>query len=143
MKMDIREAVTKQEWEQAYQLLIELRTDLSKEEFTHLLKDMRAEGYRVFCLYEGEKAVSLAGVIIRTNFYAKRHLFVYDLVTSSSVRSKGYGRKLLQFIENWGKEQDCETVGLDSGLQRKDAHRFYEDVMNYGKSSYAFRKTLT
>jgi GNAT superfamily N-acetyltransferase len=142
MKMEIREAVTEEEWEQAYELLIELRTDLSKEEFTYLLKDMRKEGYKVFCLYEGKNLVSLAGVIIRTNFYAKRHMFVYDLVTTSSDRSKGYGKKLLQFVEQWGKDQGCGTVGLDSGLQRKDAHRFYEEVMDYRKSSYAFRKNL-
>lgn len=140
--MDIREAVTEQDWEQAYQLLIELRTELSKEEFNLLLKDMSAEGYRVFCLYDEGRIVSLAGVIIRTNFYAKRHLFVYDLVTSASVRSKGNGRKLLRYVEEWGRKHDCETIGLDSGLQRKDAHRFYEDVMGYQKSSYAFRKNL-
>ncbi|WP_421378792.1 GNAT family N-acetyltransferase [Bacillus salacetis] len=142
MKMEIKEAVLEQEWDKAYELLKELRTDLSKVEFTHLLRDMRSEGYRVFCLYEAEDIVSLAGVIIRTNFYAKRHVFVYDLVTSSSARSMGYGRKLLQFVEKWGKEQGCETVGLDSGLQRKDAHRFYENKMGYQKSSYAFRKNL-
>ncbi|EDL66138.1 Acetyltransferase [Bacillus sp. SG-1] len=142
MNMDIREAVTEQEWEEAYQLLSELRTDLSKEEFNLLLKDMRAEGYRVFCLYDEGRVVSLVGIIIRTNFYAKRHLFVYDLVTSTSVRSKGYGRELLRYVEEWGRKHNCETVGLDSGLHRKDAHRFYEDVMDYRKSSYAFRKNL-
>ncbi|WP_409250984.1 GNAT family N-acetyltransferase [Bacillus sp. SCS-153A] len=140
--MEIREAVTEQEWEQAYQLLFELRTDLSREEFNLLLKDMRTEGYKVFCLYDSGRIVSLAGVIIRTNFYAKRHLFVYDLVTTSSGRSKGYGKKLLRYVEEWGKEQECETIGLDSGLQRKEAHRFYEEVMDYEKSSYAFRKHL-
>ncbi|MGM0845313.1 MAG: GNAT family N-acetyltransferase [Bacillota bacterium] len=139
--MEIREAVSEQEWKQVYQLLIELRTDLGAEEFSELLKSMRVEGYRVFGLYDREELVSLAGVIIRTNFYAARHVFIYDLVTKSSARSKGYGRQLLQFIEEWGQEQGCETAGLDSGLQRRDAHRFYEG-RNYKKSSYAFRKKL-
>ncbi|RIW35074.1 GNAT family N-acetyltransferase [Bacillus salacetis] len=139
--MEFREAVTQQDWAKVYQLLIELRTDLSREGYKSLLKDMKSEGYRVFCLYDEEELVSLAGVIIRTNFYSKRHVFVYDLVTASSVRSKGYGRKLLQFVEEWGKGEGCETIGLDSGLQRKDAHRFYE-VMEFSKSSYAFRKNL-
>ncbi|MEC1446400.1 GNAT family N-acetyltransferase, partial [Bacillus haynesii] len=29
-----------------------------------------------------------------------------------------------------------------SGLQRADAHRFYEDKMEYEKASYLFRKAL-
>jgi GNAT superfamily N-acetyltransferase len=141
--MDIREAVTQSEWEEVYGLLLELRTDLGKAEFSGLLQEMRKEGYRVFCLYnEKVELVSLAGVIIRTNFYAKRHVFIYDLVTKSSERSKGYGKKLLQYVEEWGAQQNCESAGLDSGLQRKDAHRFYEHAMQYNKSSYAFRKKL-
>ncbi|WP_113929239.1 GNAT family N-acetyltransferase [Bacillus sp. P14.5] len=139
--MNIKEAVSDYEWEQVYDLLVELRTDLQKGTFNKLLKDMRAEGYRVFGLYDAEELVSLAGVIIRTNFYAGRHVFIYDLVTRSTARSKGYGRKLLEFIEAWGEEQGCVTAGLDSGMQRKDAHRFYEDL-EYNKFSYAFRKNL-
>lgn len=141
MTMEIREALSDEEWNQVYHLLIELRTNLEEGTFKKLSDEMRNEGYRVFGLYDKEELVSLAGVIIRTNFYAGRHVFIYDLVTKSSARSKGYGRKLLQFIEQWGEEQGCETAGLDSGLHRKDAHRFYEGL-EYGKYSYAFRKNL-
>jgi GNAT superfamily N-acetyltransferase len=142
MKMEISEAVTEQDWDQVYDLLIQLRTELSKEEYIGFLKDMKNEGYRVFCLYERKDLVSLAGVIIRTNFYAQRHVFVYDLVTAESARSKGYGRKLLEYVEEWGRHQGCGMIGLDSGLQRKDAHRFYEEAMKFKKSSFAFRKDL-
>ncbi|TFB12835.1 GNAT family N-acetyltransferase, partial [Filobacillus milosensis] len=31
---------------------------------------------------------------------------------------------------------------LSSGLQRTDAHRFYEDRMDYDKVSYVFKSSL-
>lgn len=143
MDMEIREAINEQDWEQVYRLLVELRKDLQKEEYLNRLQAMREEGYKVFCLFnDEEEIVSLAGVIIRTNFYAGRHVFVYDLVTKSTERSKGCGKQLLQYVEEWGAQQNCQTIGLDSGLQRKDAHRFYEEIMEYQKTSYAFRKNL-
>ncbi|WP_329610031.1 GNAT family N-acetyltransferase [Microaerobacter geothermalis] len=60
-----------------------------------------------------------------------RHVWVYDLVTHSDYRSKGYGEKLLEFIHKWGEENGCKTVALSSGVERRDAHRFYEKKMGY------------
>jgi len=70
-------------------------------------------------------------------------LLIYDLITDESQRSKRYGKKLLSYIEQWGKEIGCETVALSSGLSRTDAHRFYESNMKFDKTSYVFKKQLS
>lgn len=93
-------------------------------------------------MYVENEIVSLAGLSWRINFYNKRHIFIYDLVTDVSQRSFGYGEKLLQYIHDWANENGAEYVALESGLQRIDAHRFYEDKLNYDKWCYSFRKSL-
>jgi hypothetical protein len=35
-----------------------------------------------------------------------------------------------------------ESVALSSGLQRTNAHRFYENKMDHNKVSYVFKSTL-
>ncbi len=69
-------------------------------------------------------------------------VWVCDLVTDDNHRSNGYGEKLLSYVHGWAKENGYESVALSSGLQRRDAHRFYEDRMHYDKVSYVFRTSL-
>jgi GNAT superfamily N-acetyltransferase len=86
--------------------------------------------------------MALAGIAIRTNFYYGKYLYVYDLVTTESGRSKGYGKALLDAMEVLARAESCDTIALSSGFQRVDAHRFYEDKMGYDRVSYVFKKEL-
>ncbi|HGH7179856.1 GNAT family N-acetyltransferase [Bacillus luti] len=141
--MNVKEVVTEEQLDEVLPVLQQLRTKLSKEEASFLFRKMKEENYKLFSLYDeiGE-VVSLAGVTICTNFYNKKHVFVYDLVTAEAHRSKGYGNVLLSYIENWGKEYGCESIALTSAFPRLDAHRFYERE-GYDKVSYSFHKNLS
>jgi len=138
----IKELTNKEELSEAFPVMKQLRTDLTDETYFELLSQMKKEGYQLFALYDEEKIVSLAGLSWRTNFYNKKHIYIHDLITDASGRSRGYGESLLSYIHNWGKENGAEFVALESGIQRKDAHRFYEQKLNYDKWCYSFRKTL-
>lgn len=75
--------------------------------------------------------------------YYGRFVWVCDLVTDNNKRSNGYGDKLLSYVHEWAKENGYQSVALSSGLQRTDAHRFYEEKMGYDKVSYVFKKNLS
>ncbi|RXJ04259.1 GNAT family N-acetyltransferase [Anaerobacillus alkaliphilus] len=136
--MNIVEITTEQQWKEAYPVMNELRTHLSEEEYFQLLRDMVPQGYRMFALYNNDQIVALTGIIQLANFYNFKHIYVYDLITKETERSKGYGEKLLSYIHQLASELGCQSVALSSGLQRIDAHRFYEEKMEYRKTSYAF-----
>lgn len=65
--------------------------------------------------------------------------YLEDLVVTSSHRSHGVGRLLLQAARAWAQERGCTHLELDSGLARKDAHRFYlangmaQDSLRFGE----------
>lgn len=140
---EVRELTTDDEFRAAFPVMNELRTDIvSIETYEETLAEMRAGGYRLFAAVEDDSYVALAGIAIRTNFYYGRFLYVYDLITSASVRSKGYGKLLLDHLEELARADGCQTIALSSGVQRKDAHRFYEDKMGYERPSYVFKKAL-
>ena len=86
--------------------------------------------------------LAVAGVGIRTNFYNGRHLFVFDLVTRPDRRSEGHGGELMAFLDDWARERGCESITLESGLWRDDAHRFYEDRLDMDRYCYTFKKTF-
>ncbi|MFJ5762542.1 GNAT family N-acetyltransferase [Neobacillus sp. NPDC093182] len=138
----IKELIQEKEWLEAFPVLNELRTHLNKSTYLDFLHSMREEGYKLFAIYDNEQVVAVTGIAIRTNFYYGKHIFVYDLVTQSSQRSKGYGEQLLSYIHQYAIRNGCGIVALESGLFRAEAHRFYETKMGYEKFCYSFKKVL-
>ncbi|MCT8138315.1 GNAT family N-acetyltransferase [Anaerobacillus sp. CMMVII] len=140
--MIVKQLTSEQQWLEAYPVMHELRTHLSEEDYLQLLNAMVPKGYRMFALYVNETIVALAGIAQLVNFYNLKHIYVYDLVTKETERSKGYGEELLSFIHQLANDEGCHSVALSSGLQRKNAHRFYEEKMEYKKTSYAFVRQI-
>lgn len=139
---DYKVLVSEADWIRAYPVMNELRNGVSQEEYLSLRKEMVAQGYRMISLEEKGQIVSLAGIVKLTNFYYGCHLWVYDLVTTSSLRSSGHGLALLDHIETIAREEDCKVIALSSGLAREDAHRFYLEKAGFERVSYVFRKSL-
>jgi GNAT superfamily N-acetyltransferase len=140
--MRVVELITTEEVRQAYPIMKQLRTHLDEDGYLQLLAEMAAQGYRLLALVDDGEIVALAGIALLTNLYYGRHVWVYDLVTDDGQRSRGYGLLLLDHVEAFAREHQCECIALSSGLQRGDAHRFYEEKAGYTRVSYAFRKSL-
>ena len=139
----IRELKTEAELNEAFPIMQQLRTHLDLRTYLELIKEAQEKhGYRVHALYDAEEIVAVIGYMPMTTLYYGRFIWICDFVTDSNKRSKGYGRKLLSFIENQAAKDGYESVALSSGLQREDAHRFYEEKMNYDKKSYVFKLDL-
>ena len=56
-------------------------------------------------------------------------------------RHQGIGKQLMEHVERFAVEQGAPYVGLASGINRAEAHAFYERI-GYRKTSYWFRKSL-
>jgi GNAT superfamily N-acetyltransferase len=96
------------------------------------LEDFRATyeagfegGYRVVGLFDEGAYRAAAGFHITYGFLHGRFMYIDDLVTTSEHRSKGYGRKLNEHLVDLARREGCNSVQLDSGTHRTDAHRFY------------------
>jgi GNAT superfamily N-acetyltransferase len=118
-------ADTDQEIADCYDVMAELRPHVTREQFLPLVRSMQADGYRLACVHAGDRVVAVAGYRFGTNLFTGRHLYVDDLVTADSARSKGHGRELLAWLRALATESDCDVFHLDSGVQRKRAHAFY------------------
>ena len=133
--------MTLKELDSAYELVVQLRQELSYDEFEDLIYDMRHMEYKMIGVFEREKLVSYAGVAIQTNLYHKRHLYIYDFVTDKQCRSRGYGSIMMEFLRDYAKMGACENLVLSSDLQRERAHIFYEKE-GFVKKSYLFVKSI-
>jgi len=139
----IRELQSQEELLEAFPVMKQLRSHLDEETYLDLVLDAKDnDRYKMFALIDGEEIVAVTGFKPMITLYYGRFVWVCDLVTDNNKRSKGYGEKLLTYVHEWAKENNYGSVALSSGLQRTDAHRFYEDRMDYNKVSYVFKSSL-
>ena len=137
----VRIAETDAEIAACFDVVQELRSRLVREDFVARVRLQQQAGYRLAFIPEDGVAVAAAGFRISTFLAWGRALYVDDLVTSAQLRSHGHGKALLDWLAAHAKANGCEQLHLDSGTQRKDAHRFYlRERMEI--SSFHFQRPL-
>jgi len=139
--MNIRIANTDEEIQSCYSVMKELRENLIEKDFVEKIRSLQKNGYFLVFAEDSGKPVALAGFRIGESLAWKRYLYVDDLVTLPEYRSKGFGSALLKWLTDFASNEGCVTFHLDSGVQRKDAHRFYERE-GLQISSYHFAKLI-
>ncbi len=123
--MVIRIALSEAEIESCFAVLSQLRPELERDQFVGRILRQQRRGYRLAYVEADGRAVAVAGYRISEKLSSGRFLFVDDLVTDEGERSKGHGALLLKWLQQEAAAAGCDSVQLDTGIQRKDAQRFY------------------
>jgi GNAT superfamily N-acetyltransferase len=139
--MEIKIANTETDILKCWDVLLELRPHLKKENFLSTVKEMISEGYTLAYIEEDSKAVAAVGFRYLQFLYNGKHIYIDDLSTLPASRGKGYGGKLLDYVSEIAKERGFKTVTLDSGYQRFDAHRLYLNK-GFTLNCHHFSKTI-
>lgn len=124
--MHIRIATTDVEIADCFPVMRELRPHIAENQFLPRIRSQMNSGYRLAFVQDAEGVVAVAGFRVGENLAWGRFLYVDDLVTLPAYRSKGFGAKLLLWLKELAATEGCQQIHLDSGVQRKGAHRFYE-----------------
>lgn len=122
--MTIRDAATDEEILAAYPVMAELRPHLIRDEFVERVRRQQASGY-VLTTAGDDEVLAAAGWRFGENLAWGRFLYIDDLVTATSARSRGFGGALLDHLVERARTAGCDEFHLDSGVQRFGAHRFY------------------
>jgi len=109
-----------------FDVMHELRPALKREEFIERVRRQeRQAGYRIaYVEHEGEIR-AVAGFRLGEYLAWGMSMYVDDLVTRPTERSRGYGGRLMDWLRSRAVAANCEELHLDSGVQRFAAHRFY------------------
>ena len=136
-----KQAITDNEIENCFDVMSELRTHLKRKEFLNTIRQMEQEGYKLAFIEDEGKVVATAGYRIYTNLFMGKHLYVDDLVTLGNSRSQGYGEKMVKWLRNEARKENCNFYHLDSGTHRSEAHKFYFR-QGFTIASYHFSEQL-
>jgi GNAT superfamily N-acetyltransferase len=95
-----------------------------EERLARILAD---EQYGTFVAEIDRTVVGVVGIRVGS-YYEKNGLYAHllVLVVDERQRGSGAGRALVEAAERWALERKARAVLVNSGIQRRDAHRFYE-----------------
>lgn len=151
--MDVRELRTDSERRRAVPLLRQLWTEQSPAEV------LAWTGEAEYHLFGGfvresvddtdgasddsreEQLVAVAGAFVTDVLHHERHAWLYDLVVDEPRRGQGHGQAMVEYVESWAAENDCEFLALASPLSKEAVHEFYEG-QGYETWGYVIEKEL-
>lgn len=95
-----------------------------KKNLARILKDADHE----FLVFElGERVTAFIEAEIYAPVYAEQVMLnVLGLVVDEKNQGQGIGAQLLNALEEKAKAREIKVIRLNSGLQRHEAHQFYE-----------------
>jgi GNAT superfamily N-acetyltransferase len=124
--MTIAEAVTDADILATRDVMRMLRPHVAADAYLGMVKEMMTkDGYRLVAARYDTTVRAVAGFRYMTMLYCGKILYVDDLITDDRTRSQGFGKAILDWLKRTAREAGCSQLHLDSGVHRKDAHRFY------------------
>jgi GNAT superfamily N-acetyltransferase len=106
-------------------VMAQLRPHITQQEWLPRIRRQMQGGYRLSLARAADAVVAVGGFRAGENLAWGRYLYIDDLVTDASARSRGAGRTLLGWLADLARAEGCVALHLDSGVQRFAAHRFY------------------
>ncbi|MEJ2166493.1 MAG: GNAT family N-acetyltransferase [Desulfobacterales bacterium] len=138
--MEFIEIRTKQEMEEAYEIIRELIPELDKEVFFKSLNHELLKNHKLFGLRSSEKLVSVAAVWLLMNGLFEKFLWLYAFATTKDMRSKGFGKELLRNLEAYAVRENFNEIRVHAHRERAIA--FWENKANFELFSHVLRKKI-
>ncbi len=125
MPTTITLATTDADIARCFPVMQQLRPHLVAADFVAQVRRMQGGGFHLAGLEEDGEVRAVAGYRYTEKLFSGKNLYVDDLVSDATERSRGHGRALLAWLVAEARRHGCAQLELDSGVQRAEAHRFY------------------
>lgn len=124
--IEIRTLVDENDLRAVWPLVAQLRPEFDEDRFVAQMRRQIVEGCRATVFFDEDGAPrAFACWRVMEMLAVGKHVYVDDLVTDSAVRSRGFGKRMLDWLKAEATRLGCVRLQLDSGTHRQDAHAFY------------------
>ena len=136
--MEIRELTATEQQREAVPIIQQLWSDKTAAEILDWTGETE---YYLFGGVVDDSLVGVAGVVVADHLHHIDHAWLYDLVVDEAHRENGHGTALLEFVEAWATDRDCDAIALASPRSKERVHQYYTD-RDYEKWGYIVEKEL-
>jgi GNAT superfamily N-acetyltransferase len=99
---------------------------MEKLDYVRLIRQQQREfGFQLAILKEDDRVNCAAGFRFCRSIAWGKFLYVDDLVTEETCRSRGLGKAMLRWLVETARDAQCDELRLDAATYRHGAQRFY------------------
>jgi len=101
----------------SYYLITQSYLDLTKEEYAITVKEMmELSNFKMIGAFVDKKIIGISGYVISR---------ISNLIIDKEYRNKRIGTKMIYFLEEKARNNNCKHVILDSFIGNKKSHSLY------------------
>ncbi|CAA6810698.1 MAG: GNAT family N-acetyltransferase [uncultured Campylobacterales bacterium] len=124
-----------------FDVLVQLYPKLNKEILIDTIDHQSKNSYKLLLAYDGDDVVAVTRFRIGYNFSVGKYIYIENMATDEEYRSLGIGASMIDWIENFAKDNSCKQIRLISATHRHKAHKFYLN-QNFKIACYNFWKDV-
>ena len=125
MEIEVRKLNGKNEMLAQIDLLSELYPTLEESDYSRQLDEMLPHNYFQVGAFDGDRCMGISGVWIGHKLWCGKYLEIDHIVIRNEARSKGIGKRLVDFLKSLAQEEQCISIGLDSFTFNHQSHKFF------------------
>jgi GNAT superfamily N-acetyltransferase len=95
--------------------------ELLKERFAEMI----TQNYECAVIFDDENLIGVSGMWFCTRHYVGKTVEIDHVYIDEAYRSKGLGKKFLNWIYEYVKIKGCNTVELNTYVHNYPSHKFY------------------
>lgn len=110
----------------------------------NIWEEIKKQKIKYFTAKDNGKIVGSCYICIIPNLTrgGKSIGYIENVIIDTQYRKKGIGKEIVKKAVEYAKEKNCYKVILQSGIERTEAHKFYESIGFDGESKKAFQIRL-
>lgn len=90
------------------------------------LQAMLETDYECVGIFDGDRLIGVSGLWILTKYYVGKHIEPDNVVILPEYRGGGIGRRLMEWIYEYGRSQGCVASELNCYVDNEAGKRFWE-----------------
>jgi GNAT superfamily N-acetyltransferase len=102
---------------------------------------MVAQGYQCAGMYLDNQLIGICGLWMMTKFYVGKHIEPDNVFILLKYRRLGFGKQLLEWVQEYGKSQGCTASELNCYISNEAGDAFWERE-GFAKIGYHYQKPL-
>ncbi len=117
--------------------------DVAPDVLSSRIEQMQNYGdYKIFVAEENETVVGFIGLHLGLAFeFSGKVMRIIALAVKNDCQGRGIGTELVSAAEKFAKANGVTVIGVNSGLKRELAHKFYEKQC-FLRKGYSFTKRI-
>lgn len=138
--MKLTELTTREEKEEAFALMQEFIPLLTRQDFVRAFESDFFQNHKLFGLRDSGRLVTVAAVWLLMTGLMEKLIWVSAIVTDKSERSKGYGKALVEGLEEHSKKEGIDEIWAHTNNER--AQQFWEQTAGFKEIARVLRKKI-